>query len=274
MNLTDAKQLEIEFVSQLAKVTMDGQITSEEIWHLAHWLNEHPQAMEYWPGRQFRDPLQHAFSDGKLEEHEVYELAKLIVSTEKAWFDSEYAEKQIIKTFDDVKAIEFSTAGIALPVIPFEMEVNCLTTENEYKVKLDLHTCECLDWIRRRAGFPSGSVQRMCKHVAHAFAHGAYDRETYPIPAWLEAFASQQVLSGRGVNIAAKWARINLDKPALISYRRDSEWVDVIAPCNDKYTRYNYSFIQNRWAYGLRPDLGNVIARAIEQYISSHPDMK
>lgn len=269
MNLTDAKQLEIEFISQLAKVTMDGEITGEEIWHLAHWLNDHPQAMEYWPGNQFREPLQNAFSDGKLEEHEIAELAKLIVSTEKSWFQYENTEKQIIKSFNDPKAIEFSTSGIALPVIPFEMDVSCLTTDKEYKVKLDQHTCECADWIRNRSVFPSGSVQRMCKHVAHAFVHGAYNREMFPIPSWLEAFASHRVLSGRGVNITAKWARIQLEKPALISYRRDSEWVDVIAPHEETYARFNYSYVQNRWAYGLRPIDSNVISRAIEEYVTT-----
>ena len=270
MNLSDAKQLEIEFISQLAKVTMDGEITGEEIWLLAHWLNEHPQAMGYWPGNRFRVALQNAFSDGKLEDHEIDALAKLIVTTEKEWFDSEFSEKQVVKSFEDAKAIEFSTEGIALPVIPYAMDVNCLTTSKEYKVTLNKHTCECLDWMRNRAEFSTGSIQRMCKHVAHAFVKGDFNRELFPLPRWLEAFASQRVISGRGVNINSKWARIQLDKPVLFSYRRDSEWIDVIAPDQDMYERFIYSYVQNRWAYGMRPVSSTLIANVIERHIAQN----
>ena len=44
----------------------DGELTFQELYQLAEWINGHPEACAHWPGSLLVEPLQIAWADGKI----------------------------------------------------------------------------------------------------------------------------------------------------------------------------------------------------------------
>ena len=103
-----------------------------------------------------------------------------------------------------------------------------------------------------RQRFSAGHLTRCCKHVFRAYA------QLEPPdgwPGWLGAFLDLSwpphprqdwfVLS-----IRRRWFTFHRPDLVLIS-SAPNRWADVFAPDSDRYDRYGYNVIEDRWAYEI-----------------------
>ena len=73
-------------VQYLRTLTRDGELSSDEVWELADWLNQQPErTLESWPAKSLVSVLQAAFEDKTLTDAEMEELANTIVAIEELW---------------------------------------------------------------------------------------------------------------------------------------------------------------------------------------------
>ena len=61
----------------------DGELTYEELYELAEWLNSHREACAQWPGNVLVEPLQNAWADGKITKTESRQLSRLLLQVRK-----------------------------------------------------------------------------------------------------------------------------------------------------------------------------------------------
>jgi hypothetical protein len=54
----------------------DGELTYDELYQLAEWLNNHQEACSNWPGGLLVAPLQKAWADGKITKTEARQVAE------------------------------------------------------------------------------------------------------------------------------------------------------------------------------------------------------
>ena len=55
----------------------DGELTYDELYRLAEWLNNHQEACSNWPGSLLVAPLQKAWADGKVTKTEARQVVPL-----------------------------------------------------------------------------------------------------------------------------------------------------------------------------------------------------
>ena len=56
----------------------DAELTYDELYKMAEWLNNHHEACFHWPGNLLLEPLQKAWADGKITRTEARQVARLI----------------------------------------------------------------------------------------------------------------------------------------------------------------------------------------------------
>ena len=64
-------------------ILQDGELTYDELYKLAEWLNSHPEACFDWPGNLLVDPLQGVWADGKITKTEARQVAQVILQIRK-----------------------------------------------------------------------------------------------------------------------------------------------------------------------------------------------
>jgi hypothetical protein len=57
----------------------DGELTYDELYQLAEWLNNHREACSKWPGSLLVAPLHKAWADGKVTKTEARQVARVII---------------------------------------------------------------------------------------------------------------------------------------------------------------------------------------------------
>jgi hypothetical protein len=70
----------------------DGELTYDELYRLADWLNNHHEACHHWPGNKLVEPLQNAWADGKVTKTEARQIARIILQIRKEAAKREAAE--------------------------------------------------------------------------------------------------------------------------------------------------------------------------------------
>jgi hypothetical protein len=244
----------------------DGELTYDELYALAEWLNEHREACFHWPGNLLVTPLQNAWADGKVTKTEARQLARVILQIRKEADKGEKEEAfvQAAETASEV-ARSFDLTGPVLPAIPFSTRMKSHTRKGVfYEVDLSGPTCSCPDFRSFRQRLNAGHLTRCCKHVFRAYAllepSGGW-------PGWLGAFLALswtphpqqnwQVLSiGKG------WLAFRQPELVLIS-SAPNRWANVFAPDDGHYDRYGYNVIEDRWAYEIEPPASEKIRKGI-----------
>ena len=64
-------------------ITADGELTYDELYQLAEWLNSHAEGCAHWPGSLLVEPLQKAWADGKITKTESRQLSRLLLQIRK-----------------------------------------------------------------------------------------------------------------------------------------------------------------------------------------------
>lgn len=258
----------VDLLKVCRDITLDGMVSGDEAWELADWLNKHPQSTTRWPGDKLAGILEEVFSDGEIDESELYRFAVGLGEI----------EREAARRLDRIPPDDFGPPPVLrtrisepppllagppeLPVIDLETEVLSSAGDDYYKVNLTHHTCTCHDWVDRRSHNPSRHIGRMCKHIAAAFGQLAASGEaqfTGPMKAVLENCLGRQrgtLPHARYVSLETKYG------PVLLGFGT-SDWIDVIAPSGKGFQRYGFNTMEARWAYGDSPKGARPIREAI-----------
>jgi hypothetical protein len=123
----------LELLALCETISEDGELTYDELYKLAEWLNNHREACLHWPGNLLVAPLQKAWADGKITKTEARQLARVILEIRK-----EAAKRDAEETF--VRAAEtaseaahtFDLTTATLPTIPFSTRVKSYTKRDVF----------------------------------------------------------------------------------------------------------------------------------------------
>jgi hypothetical protein len=136
-----------QFIALCASILDDGEVTADEAYELADWLNGHPEACEQWPGKDLIKPLQDIWADGSVNRRELHRLARLLISIQREW--ARHPKTEISSITDD-SICEFLTADIddvRLPSLHGKFRVPSQSEPARfYEVDLDGPSCTCPDW--------------------------------------------------------------------------------------------------------------------------------
>jgi hypothetical protein len=250
-------------VQYLRALTYDGELSADEVWNLANWLNQQPdQILETWPAKPLVAALQSAFSDNVLTSVELEELAGTILAIEELWTETypltphEAASEQIAAS----KSLVEETKP-TLPSIPLSAEIPDPSRADTFTVDLQHHTCTCPDWTENREGFPEGDYRRCCRHLVRAFRSVAAAEESLHRDPLFLAFIEEHDRNYKGAEPDTMWHVVVINGArVLYGASPASEWVHVFAPNGDTtadgtatYKRYGYNRKKKRWAYGQGP---------------------
>lgn len=253
------------FISLCRNLMADGELSGEEVWELANWLNNHPDAAREWPGSIFVEPLQRAFEGGEITGSGLFEIAELLTRIETEWCAAISGPS---KSAGRNRPVPHTVAPqvlrkVELPFSPLVLSVRSRSGRGYYQVDLSNQSCDCPDWESKRQAFALGSPSRCCKHMAEAFleahrkGHVAFDGPMLEILS-LEA----------GLSISPEWHALQIGKRLVFVAHGSGEWINVYAPREGAYTRFGYNSLQERWAYGVRPHKSREILESIDALLS------
>jgi hypothetical protein len=240
----------IELVSLCDSILGSGEVTENDAYNLADWLNNHREACFHWPGERLVAPLQEIWADGKVTPTESHRLAGLLRSILKEWTKIYYDEsmKGAHQRVQDLIAVLPPTEP-RLPGIELTLRIKSHTQKLvSYDVDLSGPNCTCPDWRGCRYDLPVGHLTRCCKHVFDAYA------QIIPLglwPGWIGAFVN----IGWVVSPKTQWSLISLNNLTwLVSTPGgENEWMNFYTQADESYERLGYSLVEERWAYGVEP---------------------
>lgn len=246
-----------ELIRLVASILDDGEVTGEEVYGLAEWLNNYRPVAEEPLVLQLVRALQEIWADGSTNARELHRFKRLLISVQREW------AKRVVRSpaGEGEEAVTISAEDVhdvRLPSVPVAMRVPSRTTPGVvYDVDLRGPSCSCPDWRGRRAGLATGDFSRCCKHVFDAYA--ALPRKG-PSDEWLLAFLDY----GWPSHPKAKWELLTgAPAPVLFSTAGDGEWSNVFAVEDGSYVRFGYNTDEDRWAYNSKPENFRVIVEAI-----------
>ena len=247
-----------ELVAFCASIVSDGEVTEDEAYSLAEWLNEHPDVAETWPATELIQPLQSIWADGTASTRERHRLARILISIQREWPKRSRLQTAIssAKAFPEIAYRD--VAEPRLPSLKFQTKIPSRTNAGvSYKVDLTGPSCTCPDWHGRRSRLPDGHLSRCCKHIFDAYAQLP---ETLTTADWLEAFLEL----AWPANPKTEWQLITINShPVLYSSASDKGWANCFAKDGPSYDRYGYNVDERRWAYGAQPHSAWAISEAI-----------
>src|SRR5258705_7528752 len=98
----------------------DGELTYDEIYQLAEWLNNDREACLHWPGNLLVEPLRKAWADGKITKTKTRQVARLILQIRKEAAQREPEETLAQATEVASRTVRtFDLTRPQLPIIPF-----------------------------------------------------------------------------------------------------------------------------------------------------------
>ncbi len=238
----------------------DGEISGDELYNLAAWLNEHREACFHWPGNVLVGPLQEVWADGKVTKTEMRKIGRLLLRIQRNWArtQSEALIERVAKLANDIIGLDHNEPWI--PPLPIQIRVNSLTAKGvQYEVNLNGPSCTCPDWVTQRSGLPQGHLNRCCKHVLDALSQIKSDEDW---PGWLVAFID----SAYPPHPQHRWKTLKVGGQVVLISSAPAGWANVYAEEDENGdSRFGYNIRERRWAYGAEPLRSGPIRRAIEE---------
>ena len=241
-----------------ALLLSDGEVTEDEAYSLAEWLNEHPAIAGSWPATELIEPLQAIWADGTASTRECHRLARILLSVQREWAKraSRKAPGKRAKALPAV--VHRDTTEPRLPSLKFQTKIPSRAEGGVfYQVDLAGPSCSCPDWRGGRSGLPPGHLSRCCKHVFDAYAQLPEGMATAD---WLEAF----IELAWPASPKTEW-QLSTINSNLVLYSTASEkgWANCFARGGSTYERFGYNVKEQRWAYGSSPHSAWAISEAI-----------
>jgi hypothetical protein len=255
--LMDATQKTIAFLRTL---TLDGLLTSDEVWAIGKFFNDNPECTQEWPGDVLAPMIGSAFDDSEISEEEMTLLAETISNIEAEWL----SRNPGLADSEDY-AGPFTTQSALTPVIDARIEVPSLREDQSYVVSLHPAACTCPEWNYSRKSLAERHPGRCCKHVAYAYA-----RTGKVFEPWFQAVLDDCFAYARGTSPKGEWLLVQIpdQKPAVVCGAPDS-WCTVFAPRGQAYQSFAFNPEQRRWSYGEAPARSGVIAKAIREHFTT-----
>ena len=250
--------------SVLRWISSDGILTIDEIWCLADWLNNHPEAAECWPGSELVPYLQLIWEDGELDVNEVSGLQTFIALIERQMADKRVVASEI-PTDEPVRSpFEVFTAAdqFKLPQVSRVNRVLSSDGSEQYFIDMAGPTCTCPDWIDRRRDKPEGSLGRACKHIVRTLFDSGMYRQFSP-PLW--AVLNYHHMRNRGTSPNDEYVMIKVKDRQFVASYGNGDWVNVIDIRSEDCERFGYNLVQKRWAYGESPKGARALRAAIHE---------
>jgi len=246
-------------IAFLRTLTLDGLLTSDEVWAIGKFFNDNPECTREWPGDVLAPMIGSAFDDATINEEEMTLLAETISNIEAEWL-----ARNPGLVDSEAYAGPFTTHSALIPVIDARIEVPSLREEQSYVVTLHPAACTCPEWSFSRKILGDRSPGRCCKHIAYAYA-----RTGKVFEPWFQAVLDDCFAYARGTSPKGDWllGEIPDQKPAVVCGAADS-WCTVFAPRNKAYQSFAFNPEQSRWSYGEAPAHSGVIAKAIREHFS------
>lgn len=280
-----SQDIATEFIGVCRGVIADGWVSAEEVWFLGNWLNEHPQALEAWPGSEFVEPLNRFFHDGVLDPSELAETVALITRIEREWAarqpaPTEPAEAATARTgakpskpapaaMARIVPELFEWKHIALPRVDWQGQVAAASGAGGHALDLHDPKCDCPDWQERRLHLPVTHPARACKHIVAVLCTQFHGKVVAVSPI-LELLLANAHANGTGIFPADRYGCFEMKGAKVLFAFGNPPWVNVWAPYGAIYCRYGYNSAERRWAYGEIP----IGAPTILQAITSAGDRK
>src|SRR5689334_9894531 len=136
-----------DLVALCASIMSDGEISADEAYNLAGWLNEHPEAATTWPGSELVKPLQEIWADGSANRRDLHWLARLLISVQREWARHPHSG---ISTVEGDATNAFTLRDLheaRLPIITAKFRVPSRSEARRlYEVDLTGPSCTCPDW--------------------------------------------------------------------------------------------------------------------------------
>jgi hypothetical protein len=243
-------------VAFCASILSDGEVTEDEAYDLAEWLNDHSDLAKVWPATELIQPLQSIWADAATSKRELHRLARILISIQREWPKRVTNRPASAKALPELVYREASEPR--LPSLKFEANIPSRGEAGVfYKVDLAGPSCSCPDWRGRRSRLPAGHLTRCCKHVFDAFAQLP---QGLPTADWLEAF----VELAWPAPPRTEWQLITINShQVLYSSASDKGWANCFAKDGSGYERFGYNIEERRWAYGSQPKSAWAISEAI-----------
>ena len=245
------------------KILLDEEVSVQELYELAEFLNANPEAGKHWPGNQFVEPLQVVWADGVIDSSELALMERLLIETRREWRRrvAPIEQTEAPAGADLTSGFTASTdtgelARINGPDVRLEVPSASYPGSN-HRVDLKTLTCDCSDWTFRRSTLPEGHFSRCCEHILHAFEH----LEVEDLPSMLQAFLENT----KPPDPEKNWYLGDVGYGSILISDAPHGWSDVFARGKDGWGMFGCNFRQQRWKYGSEPDGAGAIIPLIKE---------
>lgn len=246
----------------------DSEVSVDEVYGFAEWMNANPTACDHWPGNVLVGPLQAMWADGETTETELRSFAKVLtgLQKERQRREREQATHEAQSEQQDRVASAVLKFDPSLPWIPPIAAVLSEKSQSEvgrsYRVDLGSQTCTCPDWVGNRDGRSLGSPARFCKHMLSALGRVSPNTDW---PDWL-GFLTDHAYR---ISPRSRVGVVRVPGGVVLVVVSDGDWCDVIAPDSGGYGRFGFNRSQHRWSYGEAPDGARAIRNAIKELVGN-----
>jgi hypothetical protein len=257
----DQKDIHMGTLRLIRRITSDGELSMQEVWELAEFLNGNESAQHRWPGDRLWRQLERMFEDKEISPKELIHLGGIIEEIEATCSGVHTGATQI-ETRTDLEAI--SSKDLRLPSI---CKTVYFTSERpldkQISVDLNNHTCSCQDWFSHHKHLTSGSVGRLCRHMVNAYREVQEDSNTMAVNWDLDLTRFVFILSE--FKLAAEavetWQFIEWpDGDAYVGWGK-TDWAAAFVNVGEgRYERYGFNLQDERWSYGAVPPRAEIVS--------------
>jgi hypothetical protein len=246
----------------IQSIVQDGELSTDEVFDIAAWLESRPADRKKWPGREIYAMLSGEMLAGKITNLQLRKFGAFLIGIihERASKDNLNVVKTSRTLVDDC-LIEFNAKYPVLPSIGIVADVASETHSGvKYLVDLTYPLCSCPNG-QKRSDLPRGNLNRCCKHVFSVYSQL---RPRSGWPHWLDGYLA----NAKPSSCDTHWFVIQTSPPTLVGVY-DSEWCDVFAPKRTLYDRFGYNRFEERWSYGMHPKDSDYIESEIAIYLTA-----
>jgi len=263
--------INFETIALIRRITDDGQLELEEIWDLAHYLNDNAKARKTWPGKRLWRVIQQVFEDNVVTAEEMHLLGKEIADIEDICAEIMAEEGEAEE--EDRPPVDVTE--LSLPCVEKTVYTHPRNDEKRlFAANLRNHTCTCDDWPEIHEVIPERGAGRLCRHLVDAMRE-VYDEEKIDTSDWPEPVTNLIFILAR-LRLPAEplltWEFIEWDNhDAYVAYG-NSNWATVFANLGDgRYEHFGFNLLDSRWSYGTQPPDAELIVRHLREHASIQP---